>query len=61
MNDLNLFTIAGGPLTALGATLTAAVATLVKTDLDEESAYRLAVLTRELLGRISRPLAQQAE
>ena len=55
MDDLNFLAIAGGP-----ATLSAAVAALVQTDLDEEAADRLSRLTRGLLERISRPLAQNA-
>ncbi len=56
MDDLKFLTITGnGP-----ATLSAAAAALVKTDLDEEAAVLLSRLTRRLLERISRPLAQNA-
>ena len=57
MDDLKFLAITGGNGLA---TLSAAAAALVKTDLDEESAVLLSRLTRLLLERISRPLAQNA-
>lgn len=57
MDDTNLFTIASG----LAPVLTGRAGALVDSNLDEEAADRLAVVTGRLLGRISRALAKSPE
>lgn len=57
MDDTSLFTIANG----LAPTLTGRAGALVDSNLDEEAADRLSVVTGRQLGRISRALANTAE
>ncbi|MBX7199508.1 MAG: hypothetical protein K1X51_09035 [Rhodospirillaceae bacterium] len=57
MDDTNLFTIANGA----AASLTGLAGALVDSNLDEEAANRLSVVTGRQLGRISRALAQPSD
>ena len=57
MDGTNPFTAAGG----MASTLKGHAGALVDSNLDEEAADRLSVVTGGQLGRISRALAQPAE
>lgn len=57
MDDTNLFAITSG----LAPALTGRAGALVDSNLDEEAAHRLAVVTGRQLGRISRALAQSRQ
>jgi len=54
MDETNLLTITGG----LGPQLHGSAGALVDSNLDEDAADRLSVVTGHQLGRISRALAQ---